>query len=149
VNIRPATPEDVNAILALERACDMAAHWSEAEYARIFEDDGVARVLFVADDGGVSGFIVARTAGPDWEIENIAVEPARRGRGIGRELVDAVIAEAKAAHADAIALEVRESNSPARALYRHCGFSEIGRRPRYYSNPDEAAVLYCWSPFGA
>ena len=140
--IRPATPDDLPAILALERACPTAAHWSETEYRLVFDPGATPRLLLVAQESGMAGFIVARTPGPEWEIENVAVRPEARGRGIGAALVSAVIGEAELHHAESIFLEVRASNTAARALYSRSAFAEVGCRRGYYSHPEEDAVLY-------
>ncbi|MGH9524294.1 MAG: ribosomal protein S18-alanine N-acetyltransferase [Terriglobales bacterium] len=140
--MRPATPADLPAMIALERASLTAAHWSDAEYALLFDAGATSRIALVAAAPEHAGFIVARCAGPDWEIENVVVAPEFRGRGIGLALVTAVIDRANSARAEAVHLEVRASNSAARALYRRAGFIEIGARPHYYDHPDEDAVLY-------
>ena len=140
--IRPATSADVPAILALERACSSAAHWSDAQYQLVFDPGATPRLLLVAEESSIAGFIMVRTLGPEWEIENVAVAPDFRGRGIGRALVCAAIEGARSLNAEAVFLEVRASNAAARALYARCGFAETGRRSGYYSHPDEDAVLY-------
>ena len=93
-------------------------------------------------DGQIAGFIVARAVGPEWEIENVAVAPDFRRRGIARQLVATVIAQARQGNVGAIYLEVRESNAAARGFYSSFGFVESTRRPAYYRDPPEAAVIY-------
>ncbi len=140
--IRPATLDDLAVILAIERACPTAAHWSEAEYRLVFDPGATPRMLLISEESTISGFIVVRTVGPEWEIENVAVAPASRSRGIGAQLVAAILQQAKMRRAESVFLEVRASNTAARALYSRAGFSETGHRRAYYSNPDEDAVLY-------
>ena len=142
MNVRPAIPADVAALVALARACPTAAHWGDAEYARIFQAGAVPRIVLVAEESAVAGFIVARTVGPEWELENIVVSPELQKRGIGLQLISSLRAQASARQAEAIVLEVRASNQPAQSLYRRAGFAENGRRPAYYANPTEDAVLY-------
>ena len=77
-----------------------------------------------------------------WEIENVAVAPGFRRQGIASQLVAAVIAQARQEDAAAIYLEVRESNAAARGLYSSFDFVESTRRPAYYRDPPEAAVIY-------
>ena len=148
MTIRAAAANDLSAIIALERACPTAAHWNHAEYERIVQS-GSPRFAIVAIEAALVGFIVAGTAGPEWEIENVVVAPAHRGLGIGLALVNAVLDRARAARADAVVLEVRASNAAARALYSRAGFAEIGARPRYYSHPEEDAVLLSVKAFPA
>lgn len=143
MDIRPATPSDLPAMLEIERACQTAAHWSHQEYAHMFQAGATPRVALVADDSGViAGFLVARALAHEWELENVAVLPARRGHGIGTELMSAFVTQARYRHAETILLEVRESNAAARALYARSGFVESGRRSLYYNHPAEDAILY-------
>lgn len=141
MNIRPATAADVPALMALERHAVTAAHWSEADYRRLFPpaDDRLALVL---EEEEVEAFIVARGVGTEWEIENIAVAGPARRRGLGAHLLVELLDQARAAGARNIFLEVRESNRAARALYEKWAFVECGRRKCYYHQPDEDAVLY-------
>ena len=141
MNIRPATPADVPALMALERRAVTAAHWSEADYRRLFppSEDRLALVL---EEGEVEGFIVARGVGTEWEIENIAVAGRARRRGLGARLLIELLKRVRQAGARDIFLEVRESNRAARSLYEKWAFVETGRRKGYYHQPDEDAVLY-------
>jgi ribosomal-protein-alanine acetyltransferase len=92
----------------------------------------------------LAAFLVARHVAPDWELENIVVAPSARRKGLGTRLLRALFARARDTNSDSVFLEVRESNSPARALYERAGFPETGRRKSYYANPSEDAVLYRW-----
>jgi [ribosomal protein S18]-alanine N-acetyltransferase len=160
ITIRPATPGDIPAMLAIEAQSPGAGHWQAGNYARIFEPDSVRRVVLVADDlakksepwssGRASserlgveivGFVVAQCLGTEWEIENVAVVAEARRHGVGQRLVSEVIALARNQYAEAVYLEVRESNAAARSLYGKLGFIETGRRRGYYSAPEEDAVI--------
>ncbi len=142
MNVRSATVSDVPEILAIDRNTPSAAHWSELQYANVFSDAAQRVCLVVADDRGLQGFLVAHTLGTEWELENIAVAEGSRQRGVGLALMVLLIAEGRSKGAEAIFLEVRESNAAARRLYAKCGFAETGRRKGYYSNPTEDAILY-------
>ena len=72
---------------------------------------------------------------------NVAVHPDYRRRGIGEQLVNCLVEELKKRQSRSLTLEVRASNLPAQKLYEKLGFSEIGRRPRYYRNPKEDALI--------
>ena len=141
VNIRPATPADVAAMMALERRAATAAHWSEADYVRLFLPGG-DRLALVLEEAEVEAFIVARGVGTEWEIENIAVAGPARRRGLGAHLLVELLDRVRAAGARNIFLEVRESNRAARSLYEKWAFVESGRRKCYYHQPDEDAILY-------
>ena len=141
MRVRAAIPADIPALLALDRAVPTAAHWSETDYRRLFADAS-GRGALVIEDGSVQGFIVGRDLGPEWELENIVVASSAQHRGLGTRMVTEFFKIARAGGAQAIFLEVRESNRAARALYSKLGFIESGRRKSYYQGPDEDAVLY-------
>jgi len=139
--VRPATPGDIPALLALERSEPAAAHWSEADYQRLFTEPA-GRVTLVIEEDRIQGFIVARNLGPEWEIENVVIANPAQRRGLGTRLVQELLDLAQAQGAQGVSLEVRESNRAARALYSKLGFVESGRRKSYYRNPEEDALLY-------
>jgi [ribosomal protein S18]-alanine N-acetyltransferase len=98
--------------------------------------------FLVADVNDViAGYVIAHHAADEGEILNLAVAPAHRGRGVGRDLVERVLALLSEAGVAAVYLEVRESNAVARQLYYHLGFQEVGRRAGYYRRPREDAVI--------
>ena len=144
MTIRRASPAELHAIITLERESPTAAHWSQAQYDAILNAPyATDRLILVStDDRDLTGFVVAHTATEEWELENIVVAEASRRRGLGCQLVRALLDAARQQHARAIFLEVRESNASARALYGACGFQETGRRPHYYTCPTEDAILY-------
>lgn len=160
--IRLATVADIAAMMALETHAATAAHWSLAQYGAVFENEIPRRLALVAEvleevlekggeqkdrEGGkdrsaVQGFLVARSLGDEWELENIAVSGSARRRGLGSRLLGEFLGHARAGRASAIFLEVRESNTAARLLYEKWDFAQTGRRTDYYKDPDEDAVLY-------
>jgi len=145
VLIRPATPDDVPSIRALERQAESAAHWAEREYDALFAPDAPTRIALIAMDeadiGQVRGFVIARCALDYWEIENVVVAREAQRLGIGTKLIRELLRRAHAAGATSVLLEVRESNLAARKLYEKFGFSEEGRRSNYYHEPREDALL--------
>jgi ribosomal-protein-alanine N-acetyltransferase len=142
VPIRTATPDDISAMLQLERAADGASHWSAGDYQRIFDTESPMRFALIAGSGPPTGFLVARAIGPDWEIENLAVAGQARRRGVGRALVAELLRRASHAGAASVLLEVRKSNQAARALYESSGFKVLASRAAYYHDPPEDAVIY-------
>lgn len=142
MNIRLALPGDVPALVELERRAATAAHWTEQDYQRLFEPGGRRVALVLAEEGKVSGFVVGRDLGEEWEIENVAVAGPARRRGLGTRLVGELLDHARARGARSVYLEVRESNRAARALYEKWAFAESGRRKAYYHQPDEDALVY-------
>jgi ribosomal-protein-alanine N-acetyltransferase len=139
VTIRSAGPDDVPAILAIEREASNAAHWTAEQYKQRVAEG----MVLVAEEGlGVCGFVCGRVVAGEWEIENIVVAEASRCRGTADRLLQAFLLRAHDEAAVAVWLEVRESNQAARRLYEKHEFRETGRRRGYYRNPGEDAVLY-------
>jgi len=126
--------------MAVERASDSAAHWSRELYDKAV-GQAARVVLVVEEDGRMRGFIVAHCIGEEWEIENVVVAATERRKGVGAELLRELLRQAQAAGARRVMLEVRESNAPAVVLYKKAGFSEVGRRKSYYTNPLEDALV--------
>lgn len=140
--IRPATRADISLMQALAEQTATAAHWGQREYGALFAAEAPPRIALVAtQDAEMCGFVIARCAPEEWEIENAVVPPLHRRRGIGSELVRQILQAARQAGAGSILLEVRESNRAARQLYEQLGFAEAGRRPGYYRDPVEDALL--------
>jgi ribosomal-protein-alanine N-acetyltransferase len=94
------------------------------------------------EESCLHGFVVARIVGAEWEIENIAIAGSARRRGLGTRLLGELLDLARAQGAEAVFLEVRESNRAARSLYEKWAFLESGRRRNYYNDPEEDAILY-------
>ena len=143
--------------MSLERACATAAHWTEQQYHAILHprEGDPHRLVIVAEAlprelsgaslnaiAEIGGFLVAQQLPPEWELENIVVAPTARRIGLGMRLIQALLVKARETNSEAVFLEVRESNTAARALYEKTGFALTGRRKAYYTNPPEDAVLY-------
>jgi ribosomal-protein-alanine N-acetyltransferase len=161
VELRDGLPWDLDAIVALERATEHAPHWPEATYAamlgfRAADPDQKAsavprRRLIVAEaDDALVGFAVGlvHAAVSDWssvdrtsELESVVVAADRRRAGIGRALCLAVLEWCRTRGAVEVVLEVRAASAAAIALYEGLGFEPLGRRPRYYRDPEDDALM--------
>lgn len=128
------------ALAALEAAC-FSAPWSENALREELENPNALFWVAEDTDGAVCGYIGCQTVLDEGYIANVAVSPARRRRGVGRLLVDALTARAVQAGLAFLTLEVRVSNAPAIALYEKAGFRPVGKRKNYYSAPKEDALL--------
>ena len=143
LKVRAANTADIPVIMALEKHAATAAHWSPEQYQELLSNAQPRRVaLVLEEDNVILGFLVARTAVDEWEIENVVVAGPARWRGLGTRLLGEFLGLAAQEGAQAVYLEVRESNLAARALYEKWAFLEGGRRPRYYRSPEEDAILY-------
>ena len=103
--------------------------WTESQCLGVVSMPGSH--LVIASEGAVVGFALSRVIADECELMLLAVMPQVQQRGIGRALLDAVIANARIANADNVFLEVRDAN-PAIELYTAKGFIEVGRRRGYY-----------------
>lgn len=138
--IRPASATDVDAIHSIEVA-SFADPWKRDGFRDLILAGNATVVVAEIAATGVVGFAVSYAAADEAEIANVAVSNSARRAGIGRALVDHVIAAALKGGAATVFLEVRDSNAAARALYIALGFAELARRTAYYSNPREDAVV--------
>ena len=139
MTVRAALPGDVPAIAALERLC-FSEPWREQSLQEQISSP-LAVTLVCRDEAGLLGYAYGSAIPPEGELYRIAVGlDARRG-GIGTLLLTSFLTEMKARGATSVYLEVRESNSPARALYERNGFSLVGIRKNYYRAPLENAVI--------
>jgi len=112
--------------------------WSTQDFR-----DCVSFALFLVaeEEVSVAGYVVALDAADEGEILNLAVAEGGRRRGLGRALVEAIVAALSERGVRQIYLEVRESNAAARALYAAFGFKDVGRRQAYYRRPVEDAIV--------
>jgi ribosomal-protein-alanine N-acetyltransferase len=155
--IRPAIAGDIPSMLELEHQCATAAHWSADQYRVALgidspETRGLALAAFSnaeqnapassTESSFLAAFLVARIVGTEWEVENVVVSPEVRRQGVGLRLLQESISRARESGAEAMFLEVRESNQAARALYTKAGFAKAGRRKGYYSGPSEDAIVF-------
>jgi ribosomal-protein-alanine N-acetyltransferase len=98
--------------------------------------------LWVAmEDGALSGYLCFWMFDSEIQLINIAVHPEKRGRGLGQYLLKGMIETGVAHGMHQVWLEVRTSNVSARRLYEKLGFTVVGRRPRYYRDTNEDAVV--------
>lgn len=139
VPVRRLSAADIEAVLAIQGPCREASQWSRDGYARAAAGEFPAWVATI--DACVAGFLVIRAAADEVEILNLAVEAPSRRQGVASQLLAAAVEASRAAGAKRAFLEVRESNAGAIAFYQRHAFALAGRRPRYYSNPPEDALV--------
>ena len=139
LRIEPASLCHLPELLRIERET-FADPWSEHMLKSGINDQAVLFPVAIAGDR-LLGFAVLQCIGPEAELQNIAVDPAAKRRGIGRALLTHLIAEGERGGVEVFHLEVRASNDAAIALYRSLGFQSVGLRRNYYVNPMEDALL--------
>ena len=132
-------PAHVAQIAQLEKIC-FSDPWSERSIASEL-DNKLAFWLVATEGDTVAGYIGSQTVMDETDMMNVAVHPGFRRRGIAGALVNGLVDDLKTKGSHCLTLEVRASNAPAIALYEKLGFSEIGRRKKYYRNPREDALI--------
>jgi [ribosomal protein S18]-alanine N-acetyltransferase len=140
--LRVAIREDLDALHELECRAHQAP-WSRDA----FEDELERREsqIWVLDEGERLGaLLVFWRVLDEIEIMDIAVDPLRQGLGLGRYLLETLIALSRVQGVRRIALEVRVSNDVAIHLYEKVGFVRRGRRPDYYEDNGEDAFIMVW-----
>ena len=142
MNIEPlASPSDLDAVLAIE-AESFTSPWTREMYLAELENVGVSFCYLARDDSGVIlGFCSFWRVLDELHINNLAVAPTYRRRGIGTGLLTYVLNEGAKLGAHRATLEVRRSNDVARHLYERLGFATAGVRRAYYTNPVEDALV--------
>jgi ribosomal-protein-alanine N-acetyltransferase len=141
VSIRTMGHQDLAMVSDIERR-SYEFPWSHG----VFRDCLLAgyHCIVLERDGRVSGYGILSIAAGEAHILNLCVDPNYRAYGYGEQLLDAILAQSRAAHVREIFLEVRPSNLTALALYRKKGFHSVARRPAYYQateGREDAAVL--------
>ena len=129
--LRAATPEDLAGMAAIQTASPEGAQWDPLGYLE-------HACIVAVREGKLAGFMVARKVGPgEFEILNLAVEPAARRTGVARALLHDALSRSSGTWF----LEVRTSNAAAIQLYESIGFRPVGGRANYYLEPAEDAIV--------
>lgn len=139
MEIRQMKKEDILQLAELEKLC-FSDPWSISAFE--YELKNPLSLWLVAADGeAVAGYVGSQTVMDESDMMNVAVAPAYRRKGIAEKLILALIERLKEHQSHCLTLEVRASNDPAIALYQKLGFLQVGRRPGYYRNPREDALI--------
>jgi ribosomal-protein-alanine N-acetyltransferase len=146
--IRPAGLTDINGIWAIENI-SFPTPWSRFSFLAEL-GHSLSHTLVAGPPPPqrwqVWGYLIYWVVADEMHILNLAVHPQHRRRGLARLLLTVSMNHARELGAQVAWLEVRPSNDPALSLYHSFGFKEVGRRPRYYDDTQEDALLlaYYW-----
>lgn len=135
IRVERAGSADALELSELERELFPQDAWSKALFDQeLAHPDSFYLVARSTEDNQIVGYAGLRAplTGGQGDIQTLAVLPAQRGRGLGRQLLEALLAEAVTRGVSDVFLEVRADNPVAINLYRRHGFDEIARRPGYY-----------------
>ena len=139
ITFRRMAPEDADAVEVVEKAC-FAIPWSRESFWKEASNE-YTLYLLALDGERVIGSVGCWITYDEAQITNVAVLPEYRGQGVGTKMFGEIIKAVKEKGVTAMTLEVRPSNAPARALYKHYGFHDAGRRPHYYQDDGEDAII--------
>ena len=144
VRIRSMMAADLDRVVEIAAALDDAPQWPRRVYESVLASSSPRRIALIAEDLGTEvavGFVVASLIAPEAELETIVVAAGFQRRGVARRLFEAMADDLGRSQVREVLLEVRRSNVAAQGFYRSVGFVEEGRRPGYYADPIEDAVL--------
>ncbi|AXG05775.1 ribosomal-protein-alanine N-acetyltransferase [Haloplanus rubicundus] len=150
VTIRDAERSDLESVVAIERAA-FDQPWPYTAFERFLGESGFLVAVKDREVGHrprtdtVVGYVVGDVT-PNFgrdigHVKDLAVADAARRCGIGRSLLVQSLAALAVDGAEVVKLEVRESNDPARTLYRDVGFDVARRVSRYYRDGEDALVM--------
>ena len=132
-------PEHIASVARLERE-NFSLPWSENVLSSELKNP-LSLWVVATNDGAVIGYVGAQIVPDEADMMNLAVDTQYRRQGIGRALVEHLIASLQERMVRSLTLEVRVSNAPAVSLYEDMGFLTVGRRPNYYQKPKEDAWI--------
>jgi ribosomal-protein-alanine N-acetyltransferase len=133
IQVRGMRSEDLATVSALENI-SYEFPWSAGIFSDCVKAGHPCWVLCVGE--AIAGYGILSMGAGEAHVLNICIAPDYRGRGLGRHLLGRLLDIARWNGAERVFLEVRPSNPLAKALYESVGFTEIGRRPRYYPARD-------------
>ena len=135
ISVVEATIDNTDDILKIEQAC-FSVPWSERSIKESIENENTYLYLALAG-GKAAGYMGVQIFSGEGYVTNVATLPEYRRQGIARALMKRALEN----EMEFLTLEVRDSNLPAINLYHSLGFQEVGKRPRFYREPEEDAVL--------
>ncbi len=138
--IRAMKRSDAAAVAELEKRC-FSDPWSERSIAAELENPLSLWLVATDGEGQILGYIGSQSVVPEADVMNLAVAPEARRQKIAAGLLYALSERLYQRGVRSLFLEVRVSNEPALALYRSAEFEAVGRRPKYYVNPTEDALI--------
>ena len=147
IMIEPMQPDQISQVVALELECGLSTR-GEGGYRQALEDCQfiflVALAIGPAGRRELIGIFCGQLVLDELQIDNVAVANPWRHQGIASRLLAEGLACSRHRGANSAVLEVRAANRTAQLLYRKAGFLPVGRRPGYYHDPpDDALIMSC------
>ncbi|HVA67352.1 MAG TPA: ribosomal protein S18-alanine N-acetyltransferase [Elusimicrobiota bacterium] len=138
--IRPARRADLDAVLAIEGRWTTTPGWSRAQFERELSWERAYFLVF-EEGGAVLGYAGLWEIPPEGQVTTVAVAPEAAGRGLGRRLLNALLARCRERGLSRATLEVSAENPAALGLYESSGFRVVGRRPKFYNDGSDALLM--------
>jgi ribosomal-protein-alanine N-acetyltransferase len=134
---------DLPQVMSIERA-SFSTPWTQTMFLSELFDNPFSHAYVARDEEDLTiiGYMIFWIVTDELHLLNVAVDPARRRRGIGERLIRRLLQIAEKKKVRKGMLEVRASNMSAQRLYRKFGFREVGVRRNYYQGPTEHALLF-------
>lgn len=139
IQIRPYKPTDLDELMEIELD-SFSAPWTRQSYEELAPLDTVD-IYVACSSGNIVGYMLLQYIGQEMELHTFAVKESFRRQGVGRKLLERMLAEARLLNVHKIFLLVRPSNIAARTLYEKIGFIALGVRKRYYHDNNEDAIV--------
>lgn len=140
VTLREALRSDIEGIYQIERAC-FSTPWSKEALLDDLEVEDKLYLVAEAEDGKIIGYAGSWLVLDEGQITNIAIHPEHRRAGYGSKMTRKLTQMLRKQGMKHIFLEVRVSNIAAQAMYRRLGFTAVGVRKQFYSDPVEDGLI--------
>ena len=140
VTLREALRSDIEGIYQIERAC-FSTPWSKEVLLDDLEVEDKLYLVAEAEDGKIIGYAGSWLVLDEGQITNIAIHPEHRRAGYGSKMTRKLTQMLRKQGMKHIFLEVRVSNIAAQAMYRRLGFTAVGVRKHFYSDPVEDGLI--------
>jgi len=142
MKIRLADTGDIDRIAEMEQICFPEDPWSREAVAAEFSGLNATRYYAAEEDGQIIAYAGIWLIPPEGYITNVAVLPECRRRGIASAVLGRMTNDCLEEGVTDVTLEVRVSNAPGIALYKSLGFTEAGIRRKYYSDGEDALIMW-------
>lgn len=139
MNVREMTMFDLDQVMVIENE-NFSVPWTETGFFTYLMREDALFLVAEDEDENVVGYCGVIMAIDEGDITNVSVKKELQGQGIGKALLQELIQQTVSRGVHTLFLEVRESNAGALALYEKQGFTRMGVRKNYYSDPVEDGI---------
>ncbi|MGL5206445.1 MAG: ribosomal protein S18-alanine N-acetyltransferase [Acidaminococcaceae bacterium] len=136
---RAMSAADLKAVQIIEQE-SFHDSWTVESWLSELNND-LAHYIVLEQEGAIRGFAGFWLIAGEAQVTRVAVAKNERGKGMGKDLTEALVASAWQAGAESVTLEVRKSNIAAQTVYTKTGFAVSGVRPQYYEDNKEDAII--------